>query len=193
MSSIWDILYDLLFEPRSAMGKIAEQKNAGQAIIVALLGILLPILVVGFGIKDTGMATMIYVMTGIKIVVSLLLWMIGSAVWHLIAEFFGGRGTAVGLFAALGFAHLPRIFIVPLWAVIAVMPESSKTVLMVIAVLMILFWSLTLDVIAIKEVHQLSTTKAVLVMVMPMLLMGLLCLIGFIFIGTSLIHMPMWV
>lgn len=192
MGSIWDILYDLLFEPRSAMTKIAEQKNAGQAVIVALLGILLPILAVGFGIKNTGMATMIYVMAGIKIVVSILLWMIGSAIWHLIAEFFGGKGTAVGLFAALGFAHLPRIFIVPLWALIALMPQSSQTVLMVIAMLTILSWSLALDVVAIKEVHQLSTAKAILVMLMPMLLIGLLCLVGFICISSSLIHMSMW-
>lgn len=175
------------------MGKIAEQKNVGQAVLVASLSIFLPILAVGFGIKDTGMATMMYVMIGIKIVASFLVWMIGSAIWHLIAEFFGGRGTGVGLFSALGFAHLPRIFIVPLWALIGVMPESSKTVLMVIAVLTILSWSLALDVVAIKEVHQLSTAKAVLVMLMPLLMIGLLCLIGFIFISSSFMHMPMWV
>ena len=190
---MWDILYDLLFEPHSAMGKIAIQRNAGQALIVALFSILLPIVAVGFGMKHTGMWTMIYVMIGIKIVASILVWIIGAAIWHLIAEFFGGRGTAVGLFSALGFAHLPRVFIVPLWAFISVMPENSKNILMVIAVLMILFWSVMLDVVAIKEVHQLTTAKAVLVMIVPLLMVGLLCLVSFIFISSSLIHIPMWI
>lgn len=193
MGSLWDILYDLLFQPRMAMAKIGELKNARQAIFVAVISILVPIWALSFGIKDTGMATMIHIMLGIKILGSIVVWMLGAAIWHLIAEFFGGKGTGVGLFAALGFAHIPRLFIVPLWALITVMPASSKTALMALAVLVILFWSLSLDVIAIKEVHQLSTSKAVLVIIMPILLVGLLGLLGFVFISSSLLHMPMWV
>ena len=193
MVAIWDILYDLVFEPRNAMRAIAEQKNAGQAVVIALISIVIPILAVSFGLKDKSLAAVVPVMIGIKIVASLLVWMIGAALWSLIAEFFGGKGTAIGLFAGLGFAHLPRIFIVPLWALSALMPESSQTLLMVISVLLILFWSVNLDVIAIKEIHQLSTAKAILVMMMPMLMLGLLCFIAFVFISSSLINMPMWI
>ena len=193
MVAIWDILYDLVFEPRNAMRAIAEQKNAGQAVIIALISIVIPILAVSFGLKDKSLAAVVPVMIGIKIVASLLVWMMGAALWSLIAEFFGGKGTAIGLFAGLGFAHLPRIFIVPLWALSALMPESSQTLLMVISVLLILFWSVNLDVIAIKEIHQLSTAKAILVMMMPMLMLGLLCFIAFVFISSSLINMPMWI
>ena len=193
MVAIWDILYDLVFEPRNAMRAIAEQKNAGQAVVIALISIVIPILAVSFGLKDKSLAAVVPVMIGIKIVASLLVWMMGAALWSLIAEFFGGKGTAIGLFAGLGFAHLPRIFIVPLWALSALMPESSQTLLMVISVLLILFWSVNLDVIAIKEIHQLSTAKAILVMMMPMLMLGLLCFIAFVFISSSLINMPMWI
>ena len=193
MGTIWDILYDVVFAPSSAMKKIAEAKNAGQAVFVALVSILVPIIAFSFSIKEMSMATMIHIMIGIKIVASFFIWLIGAAIWHLVAEFLGGKGTAIGLFAALGFAHLPRIFIVPLWALIAVMPEGSKTIFMVIAVLLILCWSLTLDVTAIKEVHQLSTAKASIVLMMPMLVMGLLCLITFVLISSSLIQMPMWI
>ena len=135
---------------------------------------------------------MVNVMIVLKILGSIAMWIIGAAIWHLIAEFFGGRGTAVGLFAALGFAHAPRMFIVPLWALIAVMPESSRTLLMTISVLAVMLWSLSLDLVAIKEVHQLSGAKAVLVMITPLLVVGVLCVIGFTFIGSSLMHMPMW-
>lgn len=192
MGSLFEILYDILFQPAIGMKNSAEQKNVGQAVIVFLLSILLPIWALSFGLKTTDMSMMINVMIVLKILGSIVLWIGGAAIWHLIAEFFGGQGTAVGLFTALGFAHAPRIFIVPLWALIAVMPASSKTILMTIAVLAVMLWSLTLDVVAIKAVHQLSASKAVLVMIIPLLIVGILGIIGVTFIGSSLIHMPMW-
>jgi hypothetical protein len=193
VGSLWDILYDVLFQPRIAMRNIAEQKNIGQAAIVALVSILMPIWAVSFELKKSEMTTMIQAMIGVKVIGSLLVWIIGAAIWNLIAECFGGKGTGVGLFSALGFAHIPRVFMIPLWGLIAVMPASSKNVLMTLSVLIILCWSFALDVVAIKEVHQLSTAKAVLVMVTPMLILGLLCLIGFVYISSSLANMNMWI
>jgi len=192
MGSLFEILYDILFQPSIGMKNVAERKNVGQSLIAFLLSILIPIWALNLGLKATGMLTMIHMMIILKILGSVVMWIMGAAIWHLVAELFGGRGTAVGLFAALGFAHVPRILIVPLWALITVMPASSKTLLMTIVVLAILLWSLYLDVVAIKEVHQLSTSKAVLVMITPLLVVGILCVIGFTFIGSSLTHMPMW-
>lgn len=192
MDSLFEILYDVLFQPHIAMKNIAERKNVGQAFTVFLLGVLLPIGALYFGFKATEMSAMLNVVIGLKVFGSMVMWIMGTAIWHFIAEFYGGKGTAMGLFAALGFAHISRIFIVPLWALIALMPASSKGIFMTVAVLVIIFWSLSLDVVAIKEVHQLSTAKAVLVLVTPILVMVLLCAIGFAAIGSSLMHMPIW-
>ena len=192
MGNLLEILYDVLFEPAIGMKNIAERKNVGQALIVFSLSVLLPILALYFGLKANGMSSMISVMIVFKILGSIVLWIFGAAIWHLIAEFFGGQGTAVGLFTALGFAHAPRIFIVPLWAIIAVMPASSKPLLMTISVLLIMLWSLSLDVVAIKEVYQLSTSKAVLVVITPMLAITILGIIGVTFIGSSISNMSMW-
>ena len=192
MGSLSEILYDILFQPAIGMKNIAQQKNVWQALVVFLLSILLPIWALHLGLKATEMSTMIQVMFVFKVLGSIVIWIIGTATWHLIAEFYGGQGTAVGLFAALGFASAPRMFIVPLWALINLMPASSKTVLMTIAMMLVMLWSLSLDVVAIKEVHQLSAPKAVLVIITPLLVVGLLFVIGFTFIGNSLPHMPMW-
>ena len=192
MGSLFDMLYDILFQPAVGMKNIAEQKNVGQALVVFLLSILLPIWALHLGLEFTAMSTMIYMMMVVKIGGSILMWIMAAALWHLIAEFFGGQGTAVGLFSALGFAHAPRIFIVPLWALITVMPANSKTLLLTICVVVVMLWSLSLDVVAIKEVHRLSAAKAVLVVITPLLVMGLLCVICFTLIGTSLTHMPIW-
>lgn len=192
MGSLCEMLYDILFQPAIGMKNIAEKKNVGQAVVVFLLSILIPIWALYFGLKATGISTMIPMIIGLKILGSMVMWVMATAIWHLIAELFGGRGTAVGMFAALGFAHIPRIFIVPFWALIAVMPESSKTLLMTIAVVLIVVWSLWLDVVAIKEIHQLTASKAVLVIITPLLVIGIVCVIGITLIGSSLIHIPMW-
>jgi len=191
MGSLFDTLYDILFQPLIAMKNIGEQKPISQAIIAFLGSIVLPIWALYFSLKMIDMPEMVNVVIAIKVVSGIMIWAMGSAIWHLIAEFFGGRGSAVGLFAALGFVYIPWIFIIPLWALTTLMPTSSKVLLMTISVLAVLLWSLYLHVIAIKEVHQLSTATSVLVMLTPMLFVGLVCVITFIFIGSAITHMPM--
>jgi hypothetical protein len=53
------------------------------------------------------------------------MWFVGAAVLQLIAEFFGGRGSGLGLFAAIGFAHLPLIFMVPLAVAAMLLPSGA--------------------------------------------------------------------
>lgn len=191
MGSLFDTLYDILFQPLIAMKNIGEQKPIGQAVVAFLSSIILPIWALYFGLKMIDMPEIVNVVIAIKVVSGIMIWVMASAIWHLIAEFFGGRGSAMGLFAALGFVYVPWIFIIPLWALTTLMPASSKVLLMTISVLAVLLWSLYLHVIAIKEVHQLSTATSVLVMLTPMLVVGLVCVITFIFIGSAITHMPM--
>lgn len=192
MGSLFENLYDVLFEPKVGMKNMAAEKNVGQALGVFLCSMIIPIWALYFGFKAAGLSTMIHMMMMLKVIGSLIIWIMGAAIWHLVAELFGGRGTAVGLFVTLGFAHIPRIFMVPLWAIITVMPASSKNVLLFLSVLLLLFWSFYLDIVAIREVHQLSTAKSVLVMLTPMLVMGILCAMAVVFIGSAMINMPMW-
>lgn len=191
MSTLSENIYDVLFQPRAGMKNMGEEKNVGQAVSVFFLSTLLPVWAVSLSLKTDGLSMMIEGMILLKLVAGLVIWIIGTAILHLTAEFFGGRGTAVGLFTALGFAHIPRIFIVPVWAVVTVMPPGSKTMLLSAAVLMVVCWSLYLDVVAIGEVHQLSMAKSVLVLITPIFFIGILFITALIFIGSAMIHMPM--
>jgi hypothetical protein len=192
MGNLFEVLYDVLFQPRIAMQTIVVKRNIGQAIVVFLLSILIPIWAMYFGLQSAGMANMIQLIIGCKVLGSIAMWIMATAVWHLIAEFFGGKGTALGLFSTLGFAHFPHVLIVPLWVFAALMPASVKTIIMVVSVLGILFWSCFLTIMGIKEVYQFSTAKAVLVIVTPVLIMLLVFGIVFTFIGSAFTHMPMW-
>ena len=192
MGNLFDVLYDVLFQPQIAMQTIAARKNIGQAIVVFLLSILIPIWAMYFGMQATGMSAMIHVMIGGKVLGGIIMWFMGTAVWHLIAEFYGGRGTALGLFSTLGFSHFPQVFIVPLWVFAALMPGGVKTMIMAVSALGVLFWSLFLTIKAIKEVYQFSTARAVLVMATPILAILIVLGIVFTFIGSAFTQMPMW-
>jgi hypothetical protein len=191
VGNVFEVLYDVLFQPKVAMQIIADKKNISQAVVVFLLSLFIPLWALYFGLQEAGISTMIHFFMGFKIVSGILMWFMGAAVWHLIAEFFGGRGTGKGLFVTLGFAHFPQVFIVPLWAFAALLPVSLKTIVMAVAALAILCWSLFLTVTAMKEVYQFSTAKAVLVIVTPLLVAIVVCAIVFAFIGSALTQMPM--
>ena len=193
MGNLFEVLYDVLFQPRIAMQTIAAKRNVGQAIAVFLLSILIPIWAMYFGLQTTGMGNMIQFVIGFKVLGSIIMWFMGAAVWHLIAEFFGGKGTALGLFSTLGFAHFPHLLIVPLWVFAALMPANVKTTIMVVSVFGILLWSCFLMIVGLKEVYQFSTAKAVLVLVTPILAILFLFGAAFTFVGSVFTQMPMWI
>lgn len=192
MGSLFEILYDVLFQPKAAMLSIADERKIEQAALVFVLSLLIPLWALYFGLQEAGMPAMIQWAAGVRIVGSLLMWFMSTAVWHLIAEFFGGRGTGLRLFTTLGFAYFPQVFIVPLWGFAALVPVEFKTAVMAIAALLIFGWSLFLTVTAIKAVYQFSTAKATLVMIMPLLVMALVGVIAFVFIGSAVTQLPMW-
>lgn len=190
MGSFFETLYDVLFQPRTAMRQIAADKQLGQALAVVLLSVIIPVWAVYFGLKTAGMQHAFGVFVILQLVGSVAAWIMGAALWHLIAEMAGGKGTAVGLLAALGFAHLPRIFIVPLWVVAALMPAGGRPLVMGMTGLIIAGWVLYLDVAALKEAHELSTAKALLVLLAPPLAIFAVIAAVTIFMGTAFIKMP---
>ncbi len=192
MGNVFDALYDVLFQPKIAMQMIAEQKKISQAVIVFFLSLVIPLWALYFGMQDVGMAAMVPFVIGFKIISSMLMWFMGAAVWHLIAEFLGGRGSGLGLFTTLGFAQFPQVFIVPLWVIAALLPVSLKSIMMAVAALTIFAWSFFLTITAIREVYEFSTAKAMLVMITPILVILVVCAIAFTFIGSAVTQMPMW-
>ncbi|SFL76806.1 Yip1 family protein [Pelosinus propionicus] len=192
MGNVFDALYDVLFQPKIAMKMIAEQKNISQGVIVFFLSLVIPLWALYFGLQDVGMSAMVPFIIGFKIISSMLMWFMGAAVWHLIAEFLGGRGTGLGLFITLGFAQFPQILIVPLWVIAALLPASLKSIMMAAAALIIFAWTFFLTITAIKEVYEFSTAKAMLVIIAPVLAILVVGAIAFTFIGSAMTQMPMW-
>ncbi|SMD04251.1 Yip1 family protein [Sporomusa malonica] len=192
MGSFLETVYDVLFNPKEAMQIIAEKKLTGQALVMFTIGMLVPVWAVYAGIKDTtGVPAVgfLFILHGIG---SLLFWVISAAVLTFVAELFGGRGTAVGLFAALGFSHLPRVVVMPLWVIASLLPAGIQGAAFGVIGVIVVIWTLSLHVAALRGAHGLSGIKAVLVLVAPMLaLIGTITVLV-IFAGSALIHLPFY-
>jgi hypothetical protein len=186
MDKLYETLYDVLFQPRKAMREIAADRKVGQALLVFLVSVLIPVWALYFGLKAAGMPKVVHIIIAVQLLGSLVMWVAGTALWHLIAEFFGGRGTAIGLFTALGFAHIPRILLVPLWVLAALLPVGVRPLIMAVTGLGVMLWTLALDVEAIRGAHDISGTKAVLVLLTPIVAVALAVLVMVVFVGASL-------
>lgn len=192
MGSFLETIYDVLFNPTTAMQYIAEKKLTGQALAVFTIGMLVPVWAVYTGIKGTPGVPALGIMFVLHLIGSLAFWVIGASVLNFIAELAGGQGTAVGLFAALGFSHLPRIVVMPLWVIAALLPNGLRGIAFGIVGLIVVIWTLSLNVSAIRGAHGLSGAKAVLVLLTPMLVFLSTVVAAIIFLGSSLMHLPFY-
>lgn len=190
MGSFLETIYDVLFKPTTAMRYIAEKKLTGQAFAMFTIGMLVPVWAVYTGIKGTPGVPALGIMFVLHLIGSLTFWVVGASVLNFIAELAGGRGTAVGLFAALGFSHLPRVVVMPLWVIAALLPNGLRGIAFGIVGLIVVIWTLSLNVAAIRGAHDLSGVKAVLVLVTPILAFLSVVIAAIVFLSSSLMHLP---
>jgi len=192
MGGLWENLYDVLFQPGIAMRRIAADRPVAQALVTFFISVLIPTVGMYFAFRSDGMGKLFYIVILLQAIGSFLAWFSGAAILHLIAECFGGRGTALGLFTALGFAHLPRILAIPLVVVAMLLPAGGATVLVAITSLFILFWTMALAVIAIKGAHEMSTAKALLALLTPFLTLTVVVVALVAFCGTAIWTEMFW-
>ncbi len=190
MGSFIEIIYDVLFKPKAAMQYIAEKKLAGQAVIMFVIGMLVPVWAVYTGVKGTAGLPALSIFFIFHVIGSFTFWVLSASVLAFIAELAGGRGTPVGLFSALGFSHLPRVIVMPLWVIASLMPAGIQQVCFGIIGVLIVMWTLTLHITALQGAYELSGAKAVLVLLAPLLVSIAVVAVIIIFAGSVLIHLP---
>lgn len=190
MGSFLETIYDVLFKPKTAMEYIAQKKLTGQALVMFTIGMLVPVWAVFTGLKGTPGVPILGGMFAAHFIGSLLFWIFGASVLSFIAELAGGRGTAVGLFAALGFSHLPRVAVIPLGVIAALLPDGLSGIAFGAIGLLVVIWTLALTVAAIRGAHGLSGAMAILVLLAPMLAMIGTIIAVVVFLGSALPQIP---
>jgi len=116
----------------------------------------------------------------LSIALGIIIWLVQSFIFHIFASFQGGQGNYRKLVELVGYSQLPLIFssVVAIAVIAGFAPELSMETVQNKAILeqtllsipafkasrvfgrLMLFWSLYLSVIAVREVHGISTKKA---------------------------------
>ena len=188
MGEFLETLYDVLFHPAAALRNIAMEKKVGQSLGAFLISIFVPAWAVYFGLQNADFPTISAIVIFIQVIGSTILWLVGAGFFGLLAELFGGQGTAIGLLAGMGFANFPRVFVVPLIVLSTLLPGSLQSLVLVLFGSILVFWIITLHVIAIREAYVLSTLKAVAVVITPVAVMVVCGIIVAVSLGTMLLQ-----
>lgn len=181
--SIWEDWYDILFRPSAAIKRISVQQHKLRAVVTLIIT-LLPLWAVFFALAQS-ISELSGVLFAMHIVLELVIWFCGSAVFHLAASLAGGRGESVGLLCALGYVGLPQLYFIPIAAVAQFQSTALRTVLLVGTITVLTAWTAWLKVVALRECYELSAAKSVLVFLTPLFLLISCVVFGAIITGAA--------
>jgi hypothetical protein len=175
---ILDTLTGVLARPTSTIRSVCQQRSIGWAIIVYLAVSLIttvvwiePGMLEELGLPALGMPA---ILVGSSII-NIVMLVIFTAIYHVVASVLGGKGSYWGLFSGFGFAALPGIFVAPL-AVIGLLPIVGD-LLSGLGAFGVMVWSLILSILAVRENYLVSTGRAILIYLLPLAVLMVLGLI----------------
>lgn len=180
MGEILERIYGVLFQPTDTLRDISRQEPLQHSLIVIVFVTLLTTWTGYFTILGRSAAVF-----G-TLIITLVMWLSGSAIAHLAAELLGGTGRSKGLLCANGFIQLPRIFTVPLLVASFYLPAVLQKPLLIIVGSGLFIWEFVLGLIAIRECYGFSTGRAFLTAIAPYLVV-LLPLIALTFIAATVL------
>lgn len=202
---LYEIIYGVLFDPVSTMKKVAVNPPLYNTLLivifVSLISLLTNLYSSSQGFSNLGLngipfpqsanisqamraATPLLAILGT--IFMFLKWFFYSALLHLVADFYGGRGRARTVFVVYGLAGLPEVFLVPLGVMSIWLSSGLATGIMALANLLILIWGIFLLTIGLREAHHFSTGRAVAVIFTPVIALLLLAIIGLVGITAVL-------
>jgi len=175
------LLVDVLAAPVAAFRYLSKQRHVGLALLVAVVSSLTfsAAPVAYFPLED---AAVLPVQTSwlSEAIAAVVVLLIGAGIYHVIARLLGGRNSYVFMLQALGFTTLPNVLAAPIYVLQRFVNVSSLVVLVNWA---ITAWTAVLGVIAIREVYGLSTGRAVVAYLIPVVvgLVLIVALMGLLF------------
>lgn len=184
-----EVLYDILFEPRQAFAALREEPNLTAGVIAWCSSTIFPLWALYFGIGQEWKPFYL-VFAVLQCMGGAVIWFAGTGLMHLCAELSGAQGSARTLLAALGFAQLPRLFLVPLWVLAAVLPGGAATAVMGLASMAIALWSLVLAVMALSRTYQLSIGRAAFLWLVPLGVLGLAMVLLVVMVSSLSLPWP---
>ncbi|MTI83565.1 MAG: YIP1 family protein [Firmicutes bacterium] len=201
-----DLIYGVLFDPARTFQKVAANPPLWQAVLIYVLvsvltgamGVFVNFRIMPAAVSELSSTVMGLVQSILPllalggILLQFVKWFTYSALLHLLADFFGGKGTARGVFTVYGLAGLPTLFIIPVQLlVLGISPGNSWLDIFTIPVSIALtIWAVILLILGIKEVHGFSTGRAAAVVFTPVAAMAVLVVITIITMVSVITSIP---
>jgi hypothetical protein len=149
---------------RDAAAEVAADPDSfGPAVLFIAIGGLAGGL--GHTLASMGLGSLLMIIGPVAHVLASFVWV---GILYVTARLFGGTGTYMGYYSALGIGSLPQ------WA--QVVPVLGWIVA---------FWYIPVTVIVTERVHGLTTGKAVAVVLIPFIIIFSFMLLAIAFIGTA--------
>lgn len=192
-----DLCYGVLITPRETLARVAQTEPLVHALVILVTLSILNSIVNFFIIMPQSLQQMegqieqfqlvtsmvtspgfLLIITITSILGGIIGWLLKSGIYQLLAELVGGKGRTLGVMAILGCSVLPTIFSIP----IQLLGDATQLEgLLWTLNLPILLWAyVILPVIGLQEAHQISTARAVAVVLSPIVIMFGLIIVGVI-------------
>lgn len=197
-----ELCYGILVSPKATMKRVGETEPLLHALtILVSLSILNTIVNFFIVMPQTfqqvtndlqelrqiaaiaGSPSFLMVLTLGGIVGGIISWFLKAGIFQLLAELAGGKGRAMGVMAMLGCAALPTIFTIPIQVIGAALGWNSLF-LGLLTFPFVLWAQLYLPVVGLRAVHSISTVRAALVVLAPVVIIFGLLITAAIVLGV---------
>lgn len=196
-----ELIYGVLFNPVKIFRSISKHPPLfhgfliffGVVILTSLTNTLAPLNFAAPAELNTALARTRFLIGIIGALFALIGWFVEAGLFQLLAEFFGGRGRAVGVLTVLALAGIPKVLVIPFQVISFLLAGSLFGRFLFIAASIIIFiWWAVLLVIGLREIQEFSTARALATLLIPLGILGLtvvvfaIALVGLIipFLGT---------
>lgn len=182
-----DDFYDILFNYRKGLKRIAEEKNIWHGLIVYLVvtvivslatlemtpatvngNIMLPpeihMVIPPHALEAVWRLIPLFTIL-LQVVFGPLYFLLLVGILHFVSALFGGNGRASSLGAVMGYAYIPYLMV----AVGGLLGRYTPFNIAAILTLGAFFWSLWLRIAGLKQVNNFSWGRATLVYFMPLI------------------------
>lgn len=187
MGKLFEYIAGTFTAPRTAFQQIAADRPLGGAVTVFILTSLISSLAGLAGIPadlPDGAALLLPAVVVGSLIFGAFAWCLQTGIYHLFAEFLGGRGQAFSLFTALPFTSLPGLLLAPIGVLLR---NLAGLFLGVPVSLALALWVFFLQIVALRAVYNLSTARAAAAVLLPFVIFIAAIVIFAITAFTSLV------
>jgi hypothetical protein len=166
MMSLLDTLYQILFSPSEGLRKVTGDSSILWSAITSVFISMVFALIIIASPNDFTRVIFQFEKEILSFVPAVILWMVifllvillSSGVYHLVARLCRGRGSYVGMACGLSFAVFPLIFFAPLTLLRALLGFIGACIYNFLAIA-VFFWILVLIIIAIRHNYKFKVGK----------------------------------